>query len=90
MKCQHLFSLKNKKKKSFEFRLLQILLGALRVKHNLTSKTACEASAFNFLYYFQYYTIQIHKTAGKLFVNLFTSEMFSNRFTCFFWTEFEY
>ena len=31
MKCQDLFSLKNKKKKFFECRLLQILLGALRV-----------------------------------------------------------
>ena len=33
MKCQDLFSLKNeKKKKKFVCRLLQILLGALRVK----------------------------------------------------------
>ena len=31
MKYQDLFSLKNKKKKFFECRLLQILLGALRV-----------------------------------------------------------
>ena len=32
MKCQDLFSLKNKKKKNLECHLLQILLGALRVK----------------------------------------------------------
>ena len=32
MKYQDLFSLKNKKKKNLECRLLQILLGALRVK----------------------------------------------------------
>ena len=32
MKCLDLFSLKNNKKKKFECRLLQILLGAFRVK----------------------------------------------------------
>ena len=32
MKCQDLFSLKNKNKKNLEFCLLQILLVALRVK----------------------------------------------------------
>ena len=32
MKCQDLFSLKHKKNPIFECRLLQILLGALRVK----------------------------------------------------------
>ena len=36
MKCQDLFSLKNKKK--FECHLLQILLGALRVKPFLDDK----------------------------------------------------
>ena len=33
MKCQDLFSLKNKKKNIFEGRLLQSLLGAIRVKN---------------------------------------------------------
>ena len=43
MKCQDLFSLKNKKRK-FECRLLQILLGALRVKgadRNTSEDTKC-------------------------------------------------
>ena len=39
MKCQDLFSLKNKKKIFFEYRLLQILLGALRVNSDVTQIT---------------------------------------------------
>ena len=42
MNCQDLFSLKNKKKKNnFECRLLQILLGALRVKGENENTKRC-------------------------------------------------
>ena len=35
MKCQDLFSLKNKKKNNLECHLLQILLGALSIMENM-------------------------------------------------------
>ena len=50
MKCQDLFSLKNEKKK-LECRLLQILLGALRVKSMIVFMQYCTQ-------YFQSVTIE--------------------------------